>query len=103
MESGMETSTISVERQEPRNIRIISPVSPAAMVPSRSTSLMALDTYTDWSNSGVITRSLGAAARMPGSSDFTVLTTDRVDALPFLSTSSSTPRLPLSRTMFCCT
>ena len=73
------------------------------MAPSRSTSSMAPDTNTDWSNSGVITSPFGAAARMPGSNDFTVSTTDKVEALPFFNTVSSAPRLPSLRTMFCCT
>ena len=64
------------------------------MAPSRTTSSIAPDTNTDWSNSGVIFMSLGAAARMPGSRDFTVLTTDRVEALPFFRMVSSTPRTP---------
>ena len=50
IESGIDISTTKVERHEPRNSRIISPVSPAAMAPSRSTSLIAPDTNTDWSN-----------------------------------------------------
>ena len=102
IDSGIETSTISVERQEPRNSRIISPVSPAAMAPSRNTSLIAPETNTDWSNSGVIFMSFGAAARMPGSRDFTVFTTDSVEAAPFFRIVNSTPRRPSWRTMFCC-
>ncbi len=101
-ESGIEISTISVDRHEPRNSRIISPVSPAAIAPSRSTSAMAPDTNTDWSNSGVMVTSFGAAALIVGSSDLTAFTTERVDAWPFFSTVSSTPRCPSWRTMFCC-
>ena len=37
MASGIETRMMSVERQLPRNSRIIKPVSAAAMAPSRST------------------------------------------------------------------
>jgi hypothetical protein len=37
IDSGIETRTIRVDRHEPRNSRIISPVSPAAIAPSRST------------------------------------------------------------------
>ena len=102
IDSGIEISTISVERQDPRNSRIITPVNPAAIVPSRNTSLIAPETNTDWSNSGVMCRSGGAAARMPGSNDLTVLTTESVEALPFFKTVSSTPRMPSWRTMFCC-
>ena len=103
IDSGIETSTISVERHEPRKVRIISPVSPAAIAPSRATSPMAFETNTDWSNSGVIWVPLGAAAWTPPSSDLTWLTTLSVDALPFLRMVSSTARRPFARTMFCCT
>ena len=39
IDSGIETTMTSVERHEPRNSRIISPVSPAAISASRSTPL----------------------------------------------------------------
>ena len=77
MASGIDTSTIRVERHEPRNIRIMAPVSAAAMMPSRTTSEMAPDTKTDWSNSGVIFMSGGAAARIVGRKLFTLSTTDK--------------------------
>ena len=47
MDSGIETSTIRVERHDPKNSRIISPVRPAAIAPSRITSSIAPDTNTD--------------------------------------------------------
>ena len=37
IESGIEVMTIRVERHEPRNSKIISAVSPAAIAPSRTT------------------------------------------------------------------
>ncbi len=100
--SGIDTSTTRVARQEPRNSRIISPVRPAAMTPSSATSLIASDTNTDWSNSETMWMSLGAAAMMPGSIDFTVLTMSSVEVEPFFSTGSNRPFLPLTCTMFCC-
>ena len=39
--------TTRVERQDPRNTRIISAVSPAAIAPSRTTAVTALLTNTD--------------------------------------------------------
>ncbi len=51
IESGIDTRTTSVERQEPRNTRIMSAVRPAAIAPSRKTLSMALLTKTDWSKS----------------------------------------------------
>ena len=47
MASGIETVMISVERQLPRNNRIIKPVSAAAITPSRITLETALVTNTD--------------------------------------------------------
>jgi len=46
-ESGIETRTISVLRQLPRKRSIISPVSPAAMMASRTTPSIAPRTKTD--------------------------------------------------------
>jgi len=48
-DNGMESAMISVLRQEPRNSRIISAVSAAAMMPSRITPLTAARTKSDWS------------------------------------------------------
>ena len=47
IDNGIETITTRVERQEPRNSRIISAVRPAAMAPSRSTLVIAFCTNTD--------------------------------------------------------
>ena len=47
IDSGIEITTISVLRQEPRNSRIISPVSPAAMAASLTTPLTAARTKID--------------------------------------------------------
>ena len=43
----MEIITIKVDLHDPRKIRIISAVSPAAMAPSRKTLVMAVCTKTD--------------------------------------------------------
>ena len=101
--SGIEIITTSVDRQDPRKIRIISAVRPAAMAPSRSTPVTEFVTNTDWSNSSLILRPAGAAARIASRAFFTPLTTASVEALPFLITLSKTERRPSSRTMFCCT
>ena len=53
-ESGIEISTISVERQLPRNSSIMMPVSAAAMTASRTTPPIAPFTKTDWSDTVVI-------------------------------------------------
>ena len=62
IDSGIETQTISVERQLPRKSRIMSPVSPAAMAPSRITPLIAARTNTDWSNSWCTSSEAGRPA-----------------------------------------
>ncbi len=95
--------TTIVGRHEPRNRRIISAVSPAAIAPSRSTLTTEETTNTDWSNSDLMTMPDGAAARAVTSNALTALTTVNVEALPFLMMLSRTERLPSARTMFCCT
>ncbi len=47
--SGIETAMMTVERQLPRNSRIITLVSSAAMTPSKATPVMAPRTNSDWS------------------------------------------------------
>src|SRR5271166_1981321 len=55
--------TTKVERQEPRNKRIIRAVRPAAIAPSRNTESTEALTNTDWSNSSLISMPGGAEAR----------------------------------------
>ena len=66
IDSGIDTMTMRVDRHEPRKIRIISAVSPAAITPSRSTPAMACFTNTDWSNRRFISMPGGAALRISG-------------------------------------
>jgi len=47
IDSGIDTITTTVERHEPRKIRIIRAVRPAAMEPSTSTLWIAVCTKTD--------------------------------------------------------
>ena len=47
IDSGIEIITIKVDLHDPRKIRIVSAVSPAAMAPSRKTLVMAVCTKTD--------------------------------------------------------
>src|ERR1700690_4170707 len=54
IESGMETAMMTVERQLPRNTRIMMAVRQAAMIDSRMTPLMAPRTKIDWSESALI-------------------------------------------------
>src|ERR1700722_1284773 len=103
IDRGIEIRTIRVDRHDPRNSRIINPVRPAAIAPSRSTPAIEEVTSFDWSNNSLMLRPGGAAARAILRTLWTPLTTATVEALPFLSTLSNTERRPLLRTMFCCT
>ena len=93
---------ISVLRQLPRNSRIISAVSAAAITASWITPSTAAWTNTDWSSAVWTSSSEGRPARMRGSSSFTRRTMSSVDALPYLRMVSSTARWPSRRTMLIC-
>ena len=60
--SGIEVAMMTVERQLPRNNRIIRLVRPAAIAPSRTTPLMAAFTNRDWSDSTSILSASGSWA-----------------------------------------
>ena len=64
MESGMETAMMSVERQLPRKIRIMTAVRQAAIMASRTTPLMAPRTKIDWSERALIFKLRRQLARM---------------------------------------
>ena len=81
----------------------MSPVSPAAIPPSRSTPAIEAVTSFDWSNSSLMLRPGGAAARAISRALRTPLTTATVEASPFLMTLSRTERRPFVRTTFCWT
>ena len=66
-----------------------SPVSPAAIAPSRSTPAIDAVTSFDWSNSSLMLRLGGAALRATARTLRTLLTTATVEALPFLRTLTS--------------
>ena len=62
IDSGIDMAMISVERQLPRNSRIIRLVRAAAITPSRTTLLIAPVTKTDWSPIGATTSAAGKIA-----------------------------------------
>ena len=93
---------ISVERQLPRKSSTITAVRPAAISASKTTPWTAALTNTDWSKSGVTLTSPGRSGCTRGSSAFRLATMSSVDAPPFFSTDSSTPRAPSLRTMLVC-
>ncbi len=63
MESGMLMKMMTVLRHEPRNSRIMLPVSRPASMASHATPLMAARTNRDWSTSGVISSCAGTVAK----------------------------------------
>ena len=93
---------IRVERQLPRKIRIMSPVSVAAITPSRMTPLTASLTKEDWSPTAVSSMLFGRPARMCGSSALTPLMTSSVEAEPAFRIVISTALEPSTRTMLIC-
>ena len=102
IDSGIDTAMMRVERQLPRNSRIISAVRQAAMTASRMTLTTAPLTKIDWSASasirncgGKVCSTRGRMARMP-------LTTLIVEASPALMMLTSTPRRPFWRTILVC-
>jgi hypothetical protein len=102
IDSGIETAMMTVERQLPRNSRIIRLVRQAAITPSLATPPIALRTNTDWSPTKLI-------FRLSGSCDLTSITfclmpemISRVEIAPALSTIISTDRLPSTWTMLVC-
>ena len=100
--SGIDVAMMSVERQLPRNSRIIRLVSAAAMTPSRATPEIAARTNSDWSPSKPTCRPVGSASAMSASFCLTPEMIASVEAEPFFSTCSSTERSPLTWTMLVC-
>ena len=89
---------ITVERQLPRNSRIIRLVRAAAITPSLTTPEIAAFTNSDWSLSRAMCSPGGSVSRSFGSAAFTPATIARVEAEPLFSTLISTERRPSTRT-----
>ena len=102
IDSGIETATMMVLRQLPRNSKIINAVKHAAIKPSTNTLSMAAFTNTDWSNSSLNSMS-GAAARTPTKAFLMPSTTSNVDDEPAFRMVSKAERRPSSRTILVCT
>ena len=102
IDSGIETAMISVLRQLPRKIRIITPVRQAAMIASRTTPLIEARTKSDWSVSGVTCSSGGRLPASCLSAARTCAMMSSVEALPVFRIVSSDARWPLTRTMLVC-
>ncbi len=93
---------ISVERQLPRNSRIIALVSRAAMMPSWATLPTDCLTNTEASPSSEVFSAGGRVSLMRGSIWRMPSTIDRVEMLPFFRAGISTARRPSTRTMLVC-
>ncbi len=94
---------ISVSRALPRNSRIISAVSAAAISPPITTLLSAALTKTDWSKIAFIETPGGNTFSISGSASFTPSITASVDTPPVLRIVISAPGLPSTETELVCT
>ena len=94
---------ISVSRQLPRNSRIISAVSPAAIRPPITTLFSAALTKMDWSKSGLIDTPSGSSRLMFERLSRIPLMTVRVETPPVLRTDISAPGGPSTATELVCT
>ena len=103
IDSGIEVVTIRVERQLPRNSRIIRLVNAAAITPSRITPWIEARTKTDWSAIGLTSSASGSEGLISTSIFLMPLTMSSVEVEPFLNTLSSTERLPSTCTTLVCT
>ena len=91
-----------VERQLPRKMRIMSPVSAAATTPSKMTDDTAAFTNFDWSPTASRWRLDGKVFRNFGSSALTPAMTSSVEAEPLFRMVIRTAFEPLTRTMLVC-
>ena len=102
MDSGIDTAMMMVERQLPKNKKIIKLVSAAAIIPSMATALIAARTNMDWSLIGMTVSASGKDGLIALSFSSTPSTMASVEVLPFFSTDINTERLPLTWTILVC-
>ena len=100
--SGISMRMMTVERQLPRNSRIIKPTSAAASTASRTTPKTAALTKIDWSPTACRLRLDGRLSSTRGSSDLMPSMMFSVEAAPALRIVISTAREPLTRTRLVC-
>ena len=101
-DSGIETAMMTVERQLPRNSRIITLVSSAAMTPSTATPSIAPRTNTDWSPMKPIFSASGSWSLTSITFCLMPAMISSVEVAPAFSTIISTERLPSTWTMLVC-
>ena len=102
MASGISIMMMTVERQLPRNSKIISPVNAAAMAPSRTTPVTAALTKGDWSPTVCRSSPAGNPASILGSRALTPAIMSKVEDEPAFRIDISTALAPLTRTMLVC-
>ena len=93
-ESGIDTAMITVERQLPRNSRIITLVNSAAITPSLATPVIAPRTNSDWSAMKPILSASGSASLTSITFCLMPAMISSVEIEPAFSTIISTERLP---------
>ena len=99
IESGMDTAMMMVERQLPKNKKIMTLVSAAAIKPSMATPCMAARTNKDWSLMGLTVSASGSEGLIALSFSSTPSTMAYVDVVPFFRTDINTERLPCTWTI----
>src|SRR3954466_5449662 len=102
MESGIEMAMITVERQLPRNSKIIKLVRIAAIAPSKATPLTAARTNTDWSLIGTASRLSGKVDFISASLALAPDTMSNVEVAPFFRIDISTDLEPSTCTILFC-
>ena len=100
--SGIDTVMMRVERHDPRNTRIIRPVSAAAIRPSRTTAVTESRTKGDWSATKRRLTPGGSVAWIAGRRALTPAMMSSVEAEPIFRIDISTPLRPSSSTTLVC-
>ena len=103
IDSGIEARMMSVNRQLPRNNKIMSAVRPAAIAPPMTTLLSAAFTNNDWSKMALMVTPAGMTFRMSSNASRTPSITASVETPPVLRIVMSAPGVPLTDTELVCT
>src|ERR1700731_500552 len=98
IEMGIVARMISVNRQLPRNSRIIVAVNPAAIIPPISTLLSDALTKIDWSKIALMLTPLGISRLTSGNASLTPSITASVETPPVLRTVINAPGRPSTLT-----
>ena len=102
IDSGIDTATMTVDRHDPRNSRIMMLVSTAAIAPSLITPDTAAFTNSDWSPIATTFSVSGSVAWILGSASLIPCTIASVEVDPFFRIVISTDRDPSTWTTLVC-